>query len=153
MFVFLTLLHMHISHRTFLSVLNEKKKCRAFICPSVLPHANQRRMNEHPLSFLIVRLQTAYFLGRLPFTQLNISQRTNASCSLKAVENIEKWSKKVYLGGSTGGKGRLSLSIIYSSVVNACIISLYNVWLNHVEKGKKYKARVNSKAHARLFAC
>lgn len=42
-----------------------------------------------------------------------------------------------YLRGSTGGKGRLSLSIIYSSVVNACIISLYNVWLSHVEKRKE----------------
>lgn len=45
--------------------------------------------------------------------------------------------KNNYLRGSAGGKGRLSLSIIYSSVVNACIISLYNVWLSHVERKER----------------
>lgn len=43
-----------------------------------------------------------------------------------------------YLVGSTRGKGRLTLSIIYSSEVNVCIvISFYIVWLSHVEKRKE----------------
>lgn len=113
---------------TFPSTQPLLKQLLEFLFPlSITSTHNKRHINLSQLLCLCLLIPDS--LGE------SFQAHNSPKLSHTLVSFIVDKEERNYLVWSTGGKGRLTLSIIYSSEVNVCIvISFYNVWLSHVGK-------------------